>query len=62
MPRSRPRRLLISADIEVEAARESTTHSSICTTMQITATGSRDHGTLRATAMPSSAIMFATGR
>ena len=46
----------------MEAARDSTTHSSICTAAQSTATGNSDHGTLSAHGPPSSTIMFATGR
>ena len=62
IPRSRPRRLAISPDIDVDAALDSTTHSSICTITHSTATGSTDHGTPRAIAAPTSTIMLAIGK
>ena len=46
----------------MDAARDSTTQRSNCTTAQTTATGNTDHGTPSATAAPSSTIMLATGR
>ena len=62
MPRSQHRRLAIRADIDVDAALESTTHSIICTAAHTSATGSTDHGTPSAIAAPTSTIMLAAGK
>ena len=62
IPRSRPRRLVINADIEVDAARDSTTQVINWTTAQTSATGNTDHGTPIATAAPNRITMLASGR
>ena len=62
MPRSRPRRLDINADIAVAAARDSTTQVTSWIAAAINATGSSAHGVDTPTAAPSITMTLATGR